>query len=1035
MFGKRNKGISKSQNISIIFEDNNTKRDNLFFQLFETSNEHYKQITSSNGRFSYFECNDKLFPSARPIQSKYVRENSTEISNISKFYLEDGHLLLVGEGGIGKTTSLLKAWKDLLENFNKYCVIPFYVPLNEANVFSDSNFIENYITTTYNIKISDLNSIPANASIMFLLDGFNEISDRTNQIEIAREIKQICKRRGFRVIMTSRFDFINTYGFENVQKYIIMPLDESVIEDYLKSEGIYQTDIPFSVISNPMMLTLYTNLCHIKDNISETIVLPFCDNNTQGELLSNFIYCQIGKSFSIEKISNTYLSYCALLLVSPFIAYSIETEGKFTFSYSHVRDIVKSAFDFYSDSDVDFFVKRDLFSLSIYNPFTLQRDGNTVTTIIKILMEDLAIIQSDGLNLSFRHQYFRDFFSAQFILNDIYKSLNLGKLPVTMSERTLPEYITVFIGDCAHEYKNIGKNNVDSVICRLMSLARDKSTDELKMLLNNIVDVLKLSRHNNLTAVSFEGLDLTNLSLNGITFSDKNKFSNFDNTKIASRTFLLQGHLGQVRSAVYDSTMRIILSAGDTSVKEWDSLTGLCVCNYLGHSNLVNSACFHPDESKILSAANDNTVREWDRKTGKCLHVFSDHKGYVTKAIYDATGDTVYSCSWDGTVLRYDRDGDNWKGPRLIAKHDKNIKSISLSADGKNILTASGDGTVKEWDSECNVVRIFTGHSDMVNSVALSANGRYVLSGGYDKSVIVFDRFSGRIIWRSKDINYWVRNVCFSESADAVFVAVHNGNILEYAFNPANGCQLVSQYLGHNKAATSISVSDDESKIISTSEDGTIREWDRKSKQCIRVYNGIEFSTTDTVYSSDGLLVLTIKDDEFTIAKRTDGIAYYHSPKCSSTITSAVFAEGDNSVLFADNDGLFLLDINSNHLEPIVESKKENCSVKYVKYDEDKNRIISIGKNFNNQTVIFFVDDQKILHKYNLSVNADYVDFKTNSEFVTFSSGGIIRIWDLKNGAQKGVLGVNVENSSFINCNFTDSVIMEVIKEAGGVTT
>lgn len=1033
MFGKRNKDRSKSRNISIILEDNNFKRDNLISQLFEMSDEHYKRITSSNGRFSYFECNDKLFPSARPIQSKYKRENNVEISNISKFYLEDGHLLLVGEGGIGKTTSLLKAWKDLLENFNKYCIIPFYVPLNEANAFSDSNFIENYIKTTYDIKISDLNTIPSSTSIMFLLDGFNEISDRSNQIEIAREIKQICKRRGFRVIMTSRFDFINTYGFENVQKYFIMPLDESVIEDYLKSEGICQTDIPFSVISNPMMLTLYTNLCHIKDDIAETIVLPFCDNNTQGELLSNFIYCQIGKSFSIEKISNTYLTYCALLLVLPFIAHMVETEGKFTFSYSHVRDIVKDALDFYNDSDVDFFVKRDLFSLSIYNPFILQRDGNTVTAIIKILMEDLAIIQSDGLNLSFRHQYFRDFFSAQFILNDIDKSLNCGKLPVSMAERTLPEYITVFIGDCAHEYKNIGKNNKDSVIYRLMSLARDKSADELKMLLNNIVDVLKLSRRNNLTAVNFRGLDLTNLSLNGITFSDKSKFSNFDNTKIASRTFLLQGHLGQVRSAVYDSTGRIILSAGDTSVKEWDSLTGLCVCNYLGHSNLVNSACFHPDESRILSAANDNTVREWDRKTGKCLHVFSDHKGYVTKAIYDATGNLVYSCSWDGTVLRYDRDGDGWKGPRLVAKHDKNIKSISLSPDGSNILTASGDGTVKEWGPECNVVRIFTGHSDMVNSVAVSANGRYVLSGGYDKSIIVFDRFSSRIIWKSENNRYWIRNVCFSESANAIFVAVHNGSILEYAFSPTNGCQQVSQYLGHNKAVTNISVSGDESKIISTSEDGTIREWDRKSKQCIRVYNGIEFSTTDTVYSSDGLLVLTIKDDEFTIAKRTDGIAYYRSPKRSSTITSAVFADGDKSVLFTDDDGLFLLDIISNHLELIVESKKEKCSVEYVKYDEDNNRIISIGKSFDKQTVVFFVDDKKILHKYYLGVNADFVDFKSDTEFVTFSPGGIIRIWDLKNGTQKGVMGVSVANCSFKSCNFTDPVIMNVIKEAGGV--
>ena len=61
--------------------------------LFQQSSAVYDRLTSSNGRFSFFECNDKLFPSARPIQSKYCKTDEKEIADISKFYLEKGNAL------------------------------------------------------------------------------------------------------------------------------------------------------------------------------------------------------------------------------------------------------------------------------------------------------------------------------------------------------------------------------------------------------------------------------------------------------------------------------------------------------------------------------------------------------------------------------------------------------------------------------------------------------------------------------------------------------------------------------------------------------------------------------------------------------------------------------------------------------------------------------------------------------------------------------------------------------------------------------
>lgn len=1010
----------------------------------------YDTVTASTGRFSFFECNDRLFPAARPIQSKYSKNDEKEIADISKFYLEKGNLLLVGEGGIGKTTSLLKAWKDILESPQTYSLIPFYIPLNEANSFanysdnSDSSFIIDYLCSHYDIHFTNIDSqliekiTKLQYNIILLLDGFNEISDRNIQIAISKEVKKLSRNLKIRVIMTSRFDFIHTYGLENFQRYNILPLEDHIIIEYLASENIHSVNISYSLIANPMMLMLFTNMCNIKEHISELLVLPFADNNTKGELIYNFIYCQIGKDFRIDRTNETYLLYVALFLVCPYIANDIEKKGEFSFDYSLISGYVKSALEYY-EKDFSWLIERNLFSLSGYETFKFTIYKKPVQTIIKILLEDIVILQNDGRNLLFRHQYFRDFFSAWYIINDIEIALRNKKCPQSLVDRIIPEFIACFIGDCTHDYKCVSKPSKLNLFSKLIAELDGNTSNEAYMVLNNVISIHKLSRNNNLSSVYFRGLDLSQLSLNGVVLTTQTRCADFDNCKISSRTFLSQGHTGHVRSAIYNRSGTIILSAGDTTIKEWNCLTGQCKKTYIGHTNLVNTACFHPHERKILSAANDNTVCEWDRDTGECLYTFKDHTGYVTRAIYDSTGNKILSCSWDGTVLYYERTDTGWSQPRLVAKHEMNIKSICFKHDDNTFITASGDGTVREWGLDGVQKTIYQGHTDMVNSAIYAMDDLYVISGGYDNTVRIF--FSGisptgisEAEFVIDNINSWVRNVIYDDVYRSLVVAVHDGNIYEYSLSRENGYQLISKYVGHKKAVINVSLSSDGTKVISTSEDGTIREWDRKSNQCIHIYNGIDLSMTDTVYSSDGHFVLTIKDCEFTISKRTDGIPIFLSEKHSCAITSAVFGKDNNTIIYTTEEGLFLRNIADDCSQCLIDAKQEQVLMKNAQYDFHNHGLIAIGTNSENKSVVFVLSDlAEDSKKFTIPFNADFVKFYSDTEFITFSAGGIIRIWNLTVGKEVGILGVNIQNCIFKNCKFEDDIIKEIIKEAGGI--
>jgi RNA polymerase sigma factor (sigma-70 family) len=167
-----------------------------------------------------------------------------------------------------------------------------------------------------------------------------------------------------------------------------------------------------------------------------------------------------------------------------------------------------------------------------------------------------------------------------------------------------------------------------------------------------------------------------------------------------------------------------------------------------------------------------------------------------------------------------------------LVGHDGGVFSIALSADGKRAATASGDGTVKLWDTVSGQEQAtLRGHADWVKAVAIAPNGQTLASGDRNGTVKIWDLPAGRerlvVAARARDIpmkpGEGVEQLAFSPDGQTLAAASWNGTV--FLWDPADG-RLRSTLRGHDSGVPTIAFLPGGRRILTGSNDRSVRLWD-----------------------------------------------------------------------------------------------------------------------------------------------------------------------------------------------------------------
>ncbi|KAK3553077.1 hypothetical protein QTP86_031163 [Hemibagrus guttatus] len=241
----------------------------------------------------------------------------------------------------------------------------------------------------------------------------------------------------------------------------------------------------------------------------------------------------------------------------------------------------------------------------------------------------------------------------------------------------------------------------------------------------------------------------------------------------------------------------------------WDS--GSSVGEIVGHSKIINSVDFKQTRPyRLITGSDDNCTTFFEGPPFKFKCTISDHSRFVNCVRFSPDGNRYVSAGADGQIFIYDGKTAEKLGSLGGDKaHEGGIYAVSWSSDSTQLISASGDKTVKLWDvASGTAVTTFKLGTDVLDQQ---------LGCLWQKNHLLSISLSGYINYLDKNNpNRPIRTIKSGEN-DAISGKGHTNSVLRLAV-------------------------DDSDRLVSCSMDDTVRFTDLKKKE----YSASDLAKMDT---------------------------------------------------------------------------------------------------------------------------------------------------------------------------------------------
>ena len=272
------------------------------------------------------------------------------------------------------------------------------------------------------------------------------------------------------------------------------------------------------------------------------------------------------------------------------------------------------------------------------------------------------------------------------------------------------------------------------------------------------------------------------------------------------------------------------LATGDSKggVKIWELATGAPIQSLCADKNEVTTLRFSPDSRTLAIGGGSFRIRLVDTANWKTKTELMGFWNTTRSLAFSRDGGSVAG-SFADDKIRIWAPGKKFLVPvTTLRGHKGQVSSLDWSADGKQILSAGNDGTLRVWDakSEREVLQITAAQESTILTAAFHPHRPLLASGGYDRWLRIWD-VATRTEWTAHDTRGSVRSLAFAPDGRQLASVGGNGMICLLELPTAwRGHRVRRVFHDGESTLRAVSFLRQGRSLVTGSESGEVKIWD-----------------------------------------------------------------------------------------------------------------------------------------------------------------------------------------------------------------
>lgn len=337
----------------------------------------------------------------------------------------------------------------------------------------------------------------------------------------------------------------------------------------------------------------------------------------------------------------------------------------------------------------------------------------------------------------------------------------------------------------------------------------------------------------------------------------------------------------------------------------------------VGHTDWIRGLAWSPDGSRLVTGSDDRSVRIWNSANGSQLLSAGGHANYVMDVAWSADGRRIASGDEMGRVIV-------WQADSLVQLSALNlagtISALSWRRDRNQLYAGVRAGSVAIWAEDAKQEEVLWKDGDSVYDLAPSPDGRLlaIASEGGGPAVLEMGKVTLPTFqqWRSYTppvtpvvyqldsiLNMSIKGI---NAAPGSLIYAPDGQKLAYidannrAFIRDMQRDKTTELTGHADWVRHLAWSADGSRLVSCSDDGTLKIWSAGTGQQLWSSEPLGEYLYRVSWSEDGKWLATAGAGRFAYLFGVDRMGVFQTPETinlNSAVKTISFAERSQRLL------------------------------------------------------------------------------------------------------------------------------------------